>query len=52
MQLLAQQNDLPANTISLKTGLTIAATTAAIFSMEMKGVVKTMAGGVVHLFSC
>ena len=51
MQLLAQQNDLPANTISLKTGLTIAATTAAIFSMEMKGVVKTMAGGVVHLFS-
>lgn len=50
MRLLKHDNDLQANNISMKTGLTIAATSSALFSMEMKGIVKMMAGGIYHLY--
>lgn len=49
VSLLSESNDLQINIISVKTGLTIAATSAALFSLELKGVAKMFAGGTYHL---
>ena len=49
--LLAAQNDLQLNVISVRTNQTIGATTATLFALEMKGVVKPLAGGTYHLLS-
>ena len=46
---LQKNNDLQMNTICMQTGLPIPATSAALFNMEMLGVVKLMAGGMYHL---
>ena len=46
---LAKDNDLQINTLSARTGTPIGRLTAVMFSLEMKGVVKLMAGGVYHL---
>lgn len=46
---LAKDNDLQINTLSAHTGTPIGRLTAVMFSLEMKGVVKLMAGGVYHL---
>ena len=46
---LQKNNDLQMNTICTQTGLPIPATSAALFNMEMLGVVKLMAGGMYHL---
>lgn len=48
--LLSHSNDLQTNTICMKTGLHIGEASAALFSLEMKGIIKMMAGGVYHLF--
>ena len=48
-QLLQQTNDLQLNLISVKTNIPIGQLTALLFSLEMKGVVKPMAGGTYHL---
>ena len=48
--LLARENDLQTSMISVKSGLPIGTVTAALFSLELKGVVKMMAGGVYHLY--
>lgn len=48
--LLSTNNNLQTNTICMKTGLHIGEASAALFSLEMKGIVKMMAGGVYHLF--
>lgn len=47
--LLGKTNDLQLNIITVKTGLPVARLTALLFQMEMKGVVRPLAGGTYHL---
>ena len=47
--LLQQTNDLQLNIISVKSGIPIGRLTALLFELEMKGVVKPLAGGTYHL---
>ena len=49
VDLLKETNDLQLNILSVKTGLPIGQLTALIFQLEMKGVVKPLAGGMYHL---
>ena len=49
VDLLQQTNDLQLNLISVKANIPIGQLTASLFSLEMKGVVKPMAGGTYHL---
>jgi DNA processing protein len=46
---LQQINDLQLNILSVKTGIPIGQLTALLFQLEMKGVVKPLAGGMYHL---
>jgi DNA processing protein len=48
---LEAHNDLQLNILSVKTGLPVAKATSLLFGMEMKGVVKALAGGTYHLLS-
>jgi DNA processing protein len=47
--LLQQTNDLQLNILSVKTGIPIGSLTALLFQLEMKGVVRPLAGGMYHL---
>lgn len=47
--LLGKTNDLQINIIAVKTGLPINRVTALLFQMEMKGVLRPLAGGTYHL---
>ena len=49
VNLLQQTNDLQLNILSVKTGIAIGSLTAILFQLEMKGVVKPLAGGMYHL---
>lgn len=49
VKLLQQTNDLQLNIITVKTGIPIGQLTALLFQLEMKGVVKPLAGGMYHL---
>ena len=49
--LLQQSNDLQLNLLSVKTNMPIGQLTALLFSLEMKGVVKPLAGGAYHLLA-
>ena len=49
VDLLKEINDLQLNILSVKTGITIGQLTALLFQLEMKGVVKPLAGGMYHL---
>ena len=49
VDLLKQTNDLQLNILSVKTGIPIGQLTALLFQLEMKGVVKPLAGGMYHL---
>ena len=49
VRLLQDTNDLQLNIISVKTNIPIGQLTALLFQLEMKGVVKPMAGGTYHL---
>ena len=49
---LQKQNDQQINLLSVRTDLPISKLTSTLFELEMKGVVKTLAGGVYHLFGC
>ena len=49
VDLLQQTNDLQLNIITVKTGIAIGRLTALLFQLEMKGVVRPMAGGMYHL---
>ena len=49
VRLLQKTNDLQLNIISVKTSLPIGQLTALLFQLEMKGVVKPLAGGMYHL---
>ena len=46
---LRQQNDMQINMLAVKTNLPIARLTARLCEMELKGIVKVLAGGVHHL---
>lgn len=47
--LLTSQNDLPLNVISIRANIPIASISMTMFNLEMKGVVKPLAGGLYHL---
>jgi DNA processing protein len=49
--LLQKTNDLQLNMISVQTNIPIGQLTALLFSLEMKGVVRPLAGGTYHLLS-
>lgn len=49
---LQKQNDLQINMLSVQSNLPIARLMALLFELEMKGIVKTMAGGCYHLLDC
>ena len=49
VSLLQQTNDLQLNTLSVKSSIPIGQLTALLFQLEMKGVIKTLAGGMYHL---
>lgn len=51
VKLLRQTNDLQLNILSVKTGLPIGKLTALLFQLEMKGIVKPLAGGMYHLLT-
>ena len=51
VNLLQQTNDLQLNILSVKTGLPIGQLAALLFQLEMKGVVKPLAGGMYHLLA-
>lgn len=51
VDLLQQTNDLQLNIISVKTNIPIGQLTALLFSLEMKGVIKPLAGGTYHLLT-
>ena len=46
---LRQCNDLQLNVLSVKTGIPIGSLTALLFQLEMKGVLRPLAGGMYHL---
>lgn len=48
---LQHTNDLQINILTVRSGLPVSRLTALLFSLEMKGVVKTLAGGVCHLLA-
>ena len=49
VSLLQQTNDLQLNILSVKSGIPIGQLTALLFQLEMKGVIKPLAGGMYHL---
>jgi DNA processing protein len=49
VNLLQQTNDLQLNMMSVRTNIPIGQLTALLFSLEMKGIVKPLAGGNYHL---
>ena len=49
VNLLQQTNDLQLNILSVKTGIPIGQLTALLFQLEVKGVIKPLAGGMFHL---
>ena len=51
VSLLQQTNDLQLNIISVKTNIPIGQLTALLFSLEMKGVIRPLAGGTYHLLT-
>lgn len=51
VSLLQRTNNLQLNILSVKTGIPIGQLTALLFQLEMKGVVKPLAGGTYHLLN-
>ena len=49
VNVLSKTNDLQVNLISVKTNIDISRLTSLLFTLEMKGVIKTFAGGMYHL---
>ena len=49
--LLGKTNDLPVDTMAVRTGLPPGRLAAVLFQLEMKGVVRPLAGGMYHLIN-
>ena len=47
--ILEKENDQQINTLAARTGIPVGELTAVMFSLEMKGLVRLMAGGMYHL---
>lgn len=48
---LQKQNDQQINLLSVRTNLPVSRLTSTLFELEMKGIVRTLAGGIYHLLS-
>ena len=46
---LRSHNDLPVNVLTVRTGIPIPRLSALLFTLEMKGVIRSLAGGLQHL---
>ena len=51
VSLLQQQGDLQLNMLSVKSNIPIGRLTSLLFQLEMKGVIKPLAGGIYHLLN-
>jgi DNA processing protein len=49
VQVLKSNNDLNLNILAVQAGLSVSRLTAVLFELEMKGVVRSLAGGTYHL---
>ena len=49
VDVLMRNNDLQINMISVQSGIDIGRLTALLFTLEMKGILRTLAGGMYHL---
>ena len=49
VQILSKTNDLQINIISVKSNIDIGRLTSILFTLEMKGIIRTLAGGMYHL---
>jgi len=49
VDILSKTNDLQINLISVKSNIDITRLTSLLFTLEMKGIIKTLAGGMYHL---
>ena len=49
VDILSKTNDLQINLISVKSNIDIGRLTSLLFTLEMKGIIKTLAGGMYHL---
>ena len=49
VDILSKTNDLQINMISVKANIDIGRLTALLFTLEMKGIIRTLAGGMYHL---
>ena len=49
VDVLTQHNDLQINMISVQSGIDISRLAALLFTLEMKGLIRTLAGGMYHL---
>ena len=49
VNVLSRNNDLQINMISVQSGIDIGRLTALLFTLEMKGLIRTLAGGMYHL---
>ncbi len=49
VRVLQNNNDLHLNMLSVQSGIAVNKLTGILFELEMKGVVRTMAGGMYHL---
>ena len=51
VRVLAKNNDLQINLLSIQANIPIARLTGILFTLEMKGVIRAMAGGCYHLLA-
>ena len=49
--MLAKNNDLQINLLSIQAGLPVSRLTGILFALEMKGIIRAMAGGCYHLLA-
>ena len=49
VDVLSRNNDLQINMISVQSGIDISRLAALLFTLEMKGLIRTLAGGMYHL---
>lgn len=49
VKVLSKKNDLQINIISIQANIPIAKLTGMLFQLEIKGVIKSLAGGMYHL---
>ena len=51
VDVLAKHNDLHLNMLATQAGMAVNQLVGVLFELEMKGVIRTMAGGMYHLLA-